>query len=1456
MSVYTMESVMAYYNVDPGCPIHGHLVAGSTQEDVKPPRKLLEAFTPDSLFNEINTPTCQFITLPEDHLHEADDSYDELGRQGPSEEVSVDQMPQTIPVLNIRPVPQTIPVLNIRPLSDPVLDNHPPREKGESDEISLDGDNADRKPAIMELTEGYSFPADPMHLPSPTAEPVQMNTSPRECVSVDNVSSQLSSSKQDDLDTNFTSIRLRRRTISTSNIGIKNITITDNMPPEGHIKDDKDDEEPAQPAPSVDNSKMVGTSRLEDPHEQSVKPDQYAQPSIKRRSRSMSIQTDPVLPCDLETQRPQDPIDTSCKSEFAQTSPQGNSVEVEMESAQESTAMASKLLSDNHTSRQTAISGQFPPPQTTYPRAELTPATHATIYTTSLAVPPDQVIPADAITTTSKHPIYPASHFMADNQEMAPGHSRNEPSSYDTYYHATGNQRMPCVSNTNTPIHPPASAYFHSGMVNQETASVPAGTNPNQAHDPLQKVTSHSATMNHVMESTSSQNHLVKQPSHSVSISHGMTAGSVVTVVAPHTKQTFSSVPVTHGIVLINSNKNVPDTTTNPIFPSENQGLPAITQMTSHTSAVDPTADTLPMKQIGTKTSLQAGSNQMVDTSFFPVTRSLATPHPNTVSNISTEPTFHPTLEVNQERVPMKNSNNLPFEQEFTPTAVKQGMTAPKQKCSSEPVAYPNVHSIPMVQATTSVHTQTVPFPYAVQSCYNASVNGKMETSQGNTVSNTPVDTSYYSMAGNHTVASVNSRIISNTPMEQTYMSMNPVMANNDPSTFPNPPVNPTFHSPNVNQVVTTVAPTTVPNHTVHYTRVPVHVNQEVASTQTKTAYNPPINPNVYPTHVNQGIMNGYSQTVSNHTAAHTGFYVYGDQADVTQMAATDPSAGHAYYCMNWPQVESQSTYTSAQSVLSSWNQIDKDVGSVKPSTVPALYGGAHLEPMASNQLSEQLANLNPASTQTALSYTDNSIVTGMSSVTRTNVVTPLKQSSTLPVPVGQHSQEVVDITAGHVQPSLWKQSCGDRTMTNAQSTDNENPSVTPDGEDHDPVYHELTTVKSIIDPSSGLAYHPNWSTVQYDHLSDSVTIEMSSNQTTDVPASSTCPDFQSLSVKQPMQDYLSTVSAPPATWKGQSTQNGPVSTKEEDTDTNMLPPFSVFQSLPAYEPCKTAVPHESAAERFADFNFAFPQPDPSGHVVDIEVASIESSDSPPRPTIHETLAKIFPTMAKVNEGRPTYKSKSYRTNKSASIQTPDIRWICQTCGKQLSCRTSFKLHLKIHNGDRPHQCHLCPSKFITANSLRYHLMTHSRDNVFPCPGCDKLFKSEARMQHHVDASTKMPKYSCSDCDRKFRYKCARKCHADVYHKARLKCETCGKSLKNKNTLKVHARVHEGSKPFKCTVCEKGFTSAQNRDVHTRLHYDIRPFKCSVCGKRFYQKAQHTIHMLTHQPSKTVKQEF
>ena len=77
-------------------------------------------------------------------------------------------------------------------------------------------------------------------------------------------------------------------------------------------------------------------------------------------------------------------------------------------------------------------------------------------------------------------------------------------------------------------------------------------------------------------------------------------------------------------------------------------------------------------------------------------------------------------------------------------------------------------------------------------------------------------------------------------------------------------------------------------------------------------------------------------------------------------------------------------------------------------------------------------------------------------------------------------------------------------------------------------------------------------------------------------------------------------------------------------------------------------------------------------------------------------------------------------------------------------------------------------------------------------------------------------------------------------------CDSCSKSFRQRNELKIHERCHTGERPYACKICGKGFKYSSNFADHMRLHSGEKRYPCSECPKKFNTNSNLKTHMLTH----------
>ncbi|KAM4728567.1 uncharacterized protein FYW61_011508 [Anableps anableps] len=107
----------------------------------------------------------------------------------------------------------------------------------------------------------------------------------------------------------------------------------------------------------------------------------------------------------------------------------------------------------------------------------------------------------------------------------------------------------------------------------------------------------------------------------------------------------------------------------------------------------------------------------------------------------------------------------------------------------------------------------------------------------------------------------------------------------------------------------------------------------------------------------------------------------------------------------------------------------------------------------------------------------------------------------------------------------------------------------------------------------------------------------------------------------------------------------------------------------------------------------------------------------------------------------------------------------------------------------------------------------------------------------------------CDICGKSLKNKYTLKVHYKIHsHTNRKKvssdkCDICGKCFKKKFNLKQHYRTHTGEKPFCCETCGRRFSQFSHLKVHWKIHTGERPFSCETCGKSFTENWKLNFHM-------------
>ncbi|KAM7342266.1 transcription factor grauzone-like [Cochliomyia hominivorax] len=201
----------------------------------------------------------------------------------------------------------------------------------------------------------------------------------------------------------------------------------------------------------------------------------------------------------------------------------------------------------------------------------------------------------------------------------------------------------------------------------------------------------------------------------------------------------------------------------------------------------------------------------------------------------------------------------------------------------------------------------------------------------------------------------------------------------------------------------------------------------------------------------------------------------------------------------------------------------------------------------------------------------------------------------------------------------------------------------------------------------------------------------------------------------------------------------------------------------------------------------------------------------------------------------------------------------CKECGKTYSDRCTLESHMKTHEDgqqERHHACDICGKTFVGPTQLETHKQTHQPDyeKKFSCAECGKFFSTLYSLNYHVQAihHNKYVKI-CDICGKTMRCRNSFKLHMEKHDNklaTPINCDICGLRLIDRRGLRRHKNSQHpvgGKKEYSCHVCSKISPNLRALRTHIRFAHETGYIhKCTMCDKAFKRPEALKEHTATH----------
>lgn len=243
-------------------------------------------------------------------------------------------------------------------------------------------------------------------------------------------------------------------------------------------------------------------------------------------------------------------------------------------------------------------------------------------------------------------------------------------------------------------------------------------------------------------------------------------------------------------------------------------------------------------------------------------------------------------------------------------------------------------------------------------------------------------------------------------------------------------------------------------------------------------------------------------------------------------------------------------------------------------------------------------------------------------------------------------------------------------------------------------------------------------------------------------------------------------------------------------------------------------------------------------------VTEITSTEQPPR---QEGDKKYACTIC--NKSFTRISGLHYHMNKHSDV----MRYLCTKCGKGFHTPGGLRQHAKSHKETAQFKCGFCNKMYRSRQSLKEHFrVAHSSNRRgFVCVTCGKRFTMRSTLMMHskIHSGVKFPCPSCPKVYSRATYLNTHSIvHSSMERPSPFSCThaNCGRRFATKHSLTVHiAHAHTTERSHKCDICNKGFATQSGLKIHMNSHMR-NEICCNICGKKLSNRRGLQKHLKTH----------